>query len=429
MELRDIFELSRLGAKELERFESSFDLRKYVQNEVVFREGETSDMFFFIKSGEALVTKKNRNGDDEPLGVLKKGQFFGEIGLLEKMERTATVKAIVALDVLLLDGEKFERLLESSASFSSLINRISTNRLLRQTSIFRDVDDESLTPIQELLVEKNYPVNATVFKENDIPDGLYIIVNGEVRVQKRTKAGRDVILACLGQGDFFGEMGLIDAQPRSATVTTICPSKLLVLSLTDFRSLVRRNPHVSFNMLKVLSQRLREDSRQVALAKGTSFFKGMTIVSRSDKCLSCRACEIACAVSKSRTHTLYEAIYEEPPPVKRIHVRKSQTGSEPVVRPEHCLHCHDAPCLASCKIGAIKRDVVSGTIVISEEDCKGCRLCAKACPFNVITLIRSNGKKRVALKCTYCAEHQAGPACVRSCPTNALVISLATMSV
>jgi Fe-S-cluster-containing hydrogenase component 2 len=88
------------------------------------------------------------------------------------------------------------------------------------------------------------------------------------------------------------------------------------------------------------------------------------------------------------------------------------------------MHCRTAACLARCKFDAIRRDATTGTIAIDEERCRGCALCVKACPFNVITLIRTARKKRVALKCTHCVEHPDGPACVRSCPTNALVISL-----
>jgi carbon-monoxide dehydrogenase iron sulfur subunit len=423
-----MFKLSQLGAKELEEIGHTFTQQRYVPNQVVFGEGEAANMFYFIKSGQVLVSKKNRDGDDEPLGILKEGQFFGEIGLLEETERTATVAALVDLEVLQLDAERFRHLLNSNPAFFSLVSEVSKNRLLRQVSIFKELDEQSLMDVQNFLTEKTCPEKTAIFNENDPPDALYIIVKGGVRVSKRTKSGREMTLAFLGQGDVFGELGLIEPEPRSATVVTTEPSKLLVLTREDFQSL-RNNPLITFNMLKVLSRRLRQVDKEMALAKGASFFKGMTIVSRPDRCLACRACEIACAVSKSRTRTLHEAVYEEPPPIKRIHVRRVQNGSGPVIRPEHCVQCRDAPCLTKCKFNAIKRDIVSGTIVISEENCRGCGLCAKMCPFNVIVMIRTEGWTRSALKCTYCAEHEAGPACVRACPTNALVISLATMSV
>jgi len=429
MELQEISELFQLGLKEFGEIPHAFTLQQYGPNEVVFREGESPDMFYFIRSGQVLVSKRNQSGDDEPLSVLKEGQFFGEIGLLENMQRTATVKALGDLEVFQLDSERFENLLKRSDAFASLLHRIGRNRLLTQTPLFRALDDHSLMSIQELLIEKTYPDNTVVFHENDPSDALYIILKGGVRLSKHAKLGRDVTLTYLGEADFFGEMGLIETKPRSATVVTTEASKLLVLPGEDFQSLLRQDPLISFNMLKVLSQRLGEEDKEIALAKGTTFFKGMTIVTRPERCLSCKACEIACAVSKSRTHTLHDAILEEPAPVKRIYVRKTLAGSEPIIRPEHCSQCRDAPCLASCKFGAMKRDLASGTIVILEENCKGCALCAKACPFKVIAVIRSKEKKRVALKCTYCAEHQAGPACVRSCPTNALVISLSTMAV
>lgn len=429
MELHNDSRMFGLDLSEFEEIRRAFALKTYGPHEVVFREGEASDVFCYIQSGQVLVSKRNRHGDEEPLSVLKAGQFFGEIGLVEEMPRTATVTAIIDVELLQLDRERFQHLLRTNAPFSTLMTTISRSRLLRQTAMFRDLDDKTLLTITEHLTEKVCPQETVLFQEDDPPDALYIIIEGGVRVSKRTKSGRDVTLVHLGQGDVFGEMGIIDAQPRSATVVTTEPSKLLVLPREDFQSVLRGNPLISFNTVKVLSQRLRDKDRDTALAKGTSFFKGMTIIARPEKCLSCKTCEIACAVSKSRTRTLHGAIYEEPLPVKRIHVRKTLIGSEPVMRPEHCFHCRNAPCLTSCKLDAIKRDLISETIVISEEKCKGCGLCAKACPFNVITVIRCEGKKRVVLKCTHCAEHQSGPACVRSCPTNALVISLGTMPV
>jgi carbon-monoxide dehydrogenase iron sulfur subunit len=427
MELQQILESFGLRSSAFADIQDRFTLREYGPNEVVFREGEPPDAFCFIKSGQALVSKRSQSGDDEPLAVLKEGEFFGEIGFLEEMERTATVRGLGDLQVFWLDREEFLRLLEGSDAFARLLDKISRARLLQQTTIFRGLDDESITAVQRLLVERTCPQGTVVFAEGDPPDALYVISKGEVRVSKHTRSGKEVTLAHLGQGDVFGEMGIIEGQPRMATVTTTEPSKLLMLPRVDFQALLREHPRISFSMLRMLSRRVRERGKDVAAAKGVSFFRGMTIISRPERCLSCKSCEIACAVSKSRTHTLYRAISEEPPPIKRIHVRKVRDGSEPVIRPEHCAHCRHAPCLTSCKFDAISRDVASGTIVISGEKCIGCGLCAKACPFNVVTIVRLRGKKRVALKCTYCVEHQAGPACVRSCPTNALVISLAPM--
>ncbi len=427
MELGDTIELSQIGEKEFEEIRHAFTLRKCGQNEILIHEGDRADNFYFVKTGQMLVSRKNKKGDDDPLAVLRQGQFFGEIALLENIFRTATVMALVDSELFELSKEKFNRALKHSVPFSSLLKRISRNRLLKNTTVFRELDQDSLFSIQKLIVEKSYPENTVIFKENDSPDALYIVLKGGVRVLKQMKNGKEMTLDYLGQNDFFGEMGLIEAQPRSATVITIEPSELLMLPRQDFHSLLIQNPRIAFNMMKVLSQRLREHNKEMASVKVTPLFKGMTIVSRPGRCLSCRACEIACAVSKSRSQNLDEAIFEQPPPVKRIHVRKTLVGSEPVIRPEHCTHCRDAPCLTSCKQDAIKKDVASRTIVLLEEKCTGCGLCVRACPFNVITLTIAEGKKRVALKCNYCAEHQDGPACVRCCPTNALVISLATV--
>ena len=407
----------------------AFTFRTYAPGQVIFREGDPSETFCFIKSGRALVSRKTASGDDEPLSVLREGQFFGEIGLLEEMERTASVRALMDLEVFELPGTTFRTLLESNPGFSLLISRIGRKRLLLNTPLFRELDDDRLETIQKLVFEKDYNKGETIFKENEAPDALYIIVKGGVRVSKRARGGKEVVLARLGPGETFGEMGLIEEETRSATVMTEEPSRFLVLPREGFQSAVKTDALLSFTMLKLLSRRLREQSNELTSVKATSFFKGISIIARSDRCLSCRACEVACAVSKSSSGRLYEAISEEPRPVTRMHLRRSAQGSQPVLRPEHCLHCRKAPCLAKCKLDAIKRDAASGTIVISQEKCKGCALCAKACPYSVISIVRSEGKRRVALKCTFCAEHPSGPACVRSCPTKALVVSLSAASV
>lgn len=425
MEIQDIFKKYGLEAEGFEEISMNFQLRGYQPDEVVFREGDPSRKFFFIKSGQALATRRTAGGDDEPVNVLKEGQFFGSTGLMEDIERIVTVKAMKPMELFELSRDKFMSLLESSPSFETLVKNMSVRGLLKQISIFKELDEESLATVQKILVEETHPANKVLFKENDSADAVYTILKGSVRIYRRSEFGRDINLAFLSTGDVFGELGLIESVPRSATVETNDECKLLVIRKDDFQALLKENAMIAFNMLKVVSRRMRETSKEMSSAKSISFFKGMTIIARPDRCVSCKTCEIACAVAKSTTHRLYDSINETPLPVKRIHVRKVGDISHPEIRPEQCHQCKDAPCLPSCKFEAIYRDVDTDTIVIVEKKCVGCGLCARACPFNVISLIRTEGKRRVALKCTYCREHQAGPACVRSCPTNALVVSLA----
>jgi carbon-monoxide dehydrogenase iron sulfur subunit len=170
--------------------------------------------------------------------------------------------------------------------------------------------------------------------------------------------------------------------------------------------------------------------------------KGLTLITRPERCLGCKSCEIACAVGKSATQELFIAIQEVPLPVRRIHVRgvgapglppllrpewrrRGPSGfAQPMARPEHCRQCKFADCERVCKSGAIHRDDELGIVIIDEEKCDGCMLCVKACPFKVITPVKIPGRKRgVALKCTRCAEHPEGPMCVRNCPTKALLVA------
>lgn len=424
MEILELLRSVGIAEDELQGISKAFISRKYPMDTIIFNEGDPSDSFHFIQSGRALITRKSTNGSEEFLNILKEGQCFGEIGIIQNINRTATVKALGEVELLEIDNPTFRELSENNPSFMKLVKRIGIQRLLRHISLFKDLDEDSLKSVQDIIVEASFHPGKIIFEEGDMPDALYIILTGEVKIYKKNQFGKNLDVSRIGNGDFFGEQGLIDSMPRSASAMTTEETRFLLIHTSQFRELLKKHAMISFNILKVLSQRIRSTTREMSAAKSVSYFNGMTIISRPDRCLSCKTCEIACAVAKSNSLNLYDAINETPLPVKRIHVRSDKSGSEPLVRPEHCTQCKAAPCLTSCKFDAIFRNPETRTIQIVPEKCVGCGLCSRACPFNVITIVRGDAKKRVALKCTYCQEHQAGPACVRSCPTNALVVAL-----
>ena len=102
-----------------------------------------------------------------------------------------------------------------------------------------------------------------VLTEGEIGDSLYMIESGRVKVFIGDEEGREIILKLLGTGHFFGEMAMIDQQPRSASVTTLEPSTFLILSHHAFEHCVERAPRIANMVLRVLAQRVREADRKI----------------------------------------------------------------------------------------------------------------------------------------------------------------------
>jgi len=130
------------------------------------------------------------------------------------------------------------------------------------------------------------------------------------------------------------------------------------------------------------------------------------IMADSEKCIGCRTCEVACAVSHQEFVTANDFM-------PRIRVVKGDSYTTAV----GCHQCEDAPCANVCPTGAIKRS--TGAWLVEQARCIGCKSCIVACPFGAMQVQRV-GDRAQALKCDLCAHREGGPACVEACPTHAL---------
>ena len=130
--------------------------------------------------------------------------------------------------------------------------------LLRSVSIFADLDPAAVTALERLAEVKDFPGGAVIVSQEDRGDALYVLVSGKVKVVLYGDSGREIILSIFrSPGDFFGEMSLLDNEPRSATVLADGPSRLLVLSRRDFQAHIESHPRTALRVLQELSRRLR----------------------------------------------------------------------------------------------------------------------------------------------------------------------------
>src|SRR5690242_19707704 len=116
---------------------------------------------------------------------------------------------------------------------------------VKAVPFFTQLNDRELDVVRAVATEKSYPKNAVVLTEGEMGDSLYMIQSGKVKVFIGDEEGREIILKILGPGDFFGEMSMIDKQPRSASVTTIEPSMFLVLAHAGFERCVEHSPRIA----------------------------------------------------------------------------------------------------------------------------------------------------------------------------------------
>lgn len=132
---------------------------------------------------------------------------------------------------------------------------------LREVALFGALNDEVLEYLASHLSVQVPTTGELVFREGDQADTMFIVIGGEVEVMKASRRGVDARIALLGPGDWFGEMSLVDIQPRSATVRVLAPARLVRLSSSDLDALYRHDLRsysiVVLNLARGLSRRLR----------------------------------------------------------------------------------------------------------------------------------------------------------------------------
>lgn len=135
--------------------------------------------------------------------------------------------------------------------------------LLKTVSLFWDLDKTELGYISDKMVSKKFESGNLIFLEESEGKNLFFVVEGSVKVTRLSKDGREVILAMLNAGDFFGEMSLLDGEARSANVIALEKTEVLSLNRDDFLVVLHDYPKIAIQLLKEMTSRLRKSDRQI----------------------------------------------------------------------------------------------------------------------------------------------------------------------
>ena len=135
--------------------------------------------------------------------------------------------------------------------------------LLQSVPIFSDLSASDLNKIAERMVLRAFTKGQMILLEDDLGQTFFVIGGGSVKITRLSDDGREVILAMLGESDFFGEMSLLDGAGRSANVVALEDSEVLTLARNDFLEILQDYPKISISLLEELTQRIRKSDQQI----------------------------------------------------------------------------------------------------------------------------------------------------------------------
>jgi len=136
-----------------------------------------------------------------------------------------------------------------------------TSRFLKKISLFSELDNDEIESVYKLITFNDVAKKTVVLQEGEDGNSLFIIISGSVKISYYAPDGREVVLSLLEEGAYFGEMSLLDKQPRSATVSTLGATRLAQIRRIDFERLLLQQPKVTLKLLAETVGRLRRTSK------------------------------------------------------------------------------------------------------------------------------------------------------------------------
>ena len=248
-----------LSKDELNTFASAVRRRYFDGGTVIINEGDQAEAFYVVTDGEVRISKNKQDGVPHDLATIGPGGYFGEIGLLHGIPRTATVTASAGgVSVLEIGRDLFMHMAAEHDMVSDEIAEIARRRIMANqfADAIPTLQSAALAKVSSHLVRESFGPQEVVIRQGDDPENFYVIVSGSAEVVNHHPGGDDIVLGMLGPGDYFGEIGLLKNRPRMATVRAIGNLEVLSLPREHFLALQDEDHRTGQSIAEKALQRL-----------------------------------------------------------------------------------------------------------------------------------------------------------------------------
>ena len=134
---------------------------------------------------------------------------------------------------------------------------------LKNIPLFSGLSEDEMESVTSITNKRSYPKNTIIINEGDETDSLYLILSGKVKIVLSDEDGKEITISILEPNNYFGELSLIDEEPRSARVVTMEKCQFSIIHKSDFNKVLDNNPALVRNLLKDLTKRLRMANKNI----------------------------------------------------------------------------------------------------------------------------------------------------------------------
>jgi CRP-like cAMP-binding protein/Fe-S-cluster-containing hydrogenase component 2 len=421
----------------LERLAPLGALRAFAAGEQLLHEGEAAAFLHLVLRGTVRLTLHDRAKHEVLVGILNRGDCFGEGPLFGDLFRGATVQTETICYMLQIPLGELRPVLAEQSGLEASLRRIYRQRKvewsLGRVPLFSQLSPLERSRIALLLQPRSYARGELIMRAGEPGQALALIESGQALVERGDK-----LIAHLDEGNFCGEMALLSHEPHNADVRALTPVETLELPAGEFARLLKQQPALAATLQEVVERRRvanmaqGEDARtqQLAHAVERGMLRGSYLLVRDHKLCDphCRRCEDACAARFGHAR-----------------IRAAERLLNGLEITDACRQCRvGAECLEVCPEQALEWND-QGALVVNDR-CNGCGACVAACPYDAVELVPRDGEqgslltslwqrmRRAAMpqipleparashranKCDLCHGHE-DHACVSACPTGAL---------
>lgn len=419
--------LSAATHEDLDQIAQSAVVRRVAATKHVVNQGEFGHSMFVLLSGVLSIHAYGDDGNYLALGQLERpGDFFGEVALLGRGVRSATVRADNDAVLLEIEKRRFELITRrNEAVYQGLEKWYHVRSIATYTRLHRylgSLPEDTIREVTAGAVMRKFGKNDTVTKAGDPADTILLVKDGVLKMVRSGGDGRLSILAYFNTHDVAGSH---DASTRVYDLVALGQAEVIFLPRGPFMRLATTHPEIfsRFSKDDMHRQEALADAGKTVFGAAQAFLQeGVEVESllviNLDRCVRCGNCVRAC-------HSRHEftRLDRRGPIFRRRKAIKSKRH-EHLMIPSSCRHCRDPECMIGCPTGAIQR-FPNGDVDIN-DNCIGCDNCARKCPYGNITMRplpekqQKDGVVKRAIKCNLCRGYSYSN-CVHECPRGAVL--------